>query len=77
MITMDTRYSDYIRMQDFLPVYDMMDEKPNMWRTFIPTKQFSELLQRSITASLQQKLANAVQCGCVAHSVQVRAMPAA
>ncbi len=47
---MDTRYSDYIRMQDFLPVYDMMDEKPNMWRTFIPTKQFSELLQRSITA---------------------------
>lgn len=47
---MNSRYSDYIKIQDFLPVYDMMDEKPNMWRTFIPTKQFSDLLQRSITA---------------------------
>ena len=37
-------------MQDFLPVYDMADETPGMWRTFIPTKQFCDLLQRSITA---------------------------
>ncbi|MCQ2273837.1 MAG: hypothetical protein MJZ86_03480 [Bacteroidales bacterium] len=37
-------------MQDFLPVYDMTDETPDMWRTFIPTKQFCDLLQRSITA---------------------------
>ena len=47
---MNTRYSDYIKIQDFLPVYDILDEKPNMWRTFIPTKQFSDLLQRSIIA---------------------------
>ena len=47
---MATRYSDYIKMQDFLPVYDMTDETPNMWQTFIPTKQFCDLLQRSITA---------------------------
>lgn len=47
---MATKYSDYIKMQDFLPVYDMTDETPNMWRTFIPTKQFCDLLQRSITA---------------------------
>lgn len=47
---MATKYSDYIKMQDFLPVYDMMDETPDMWRTFIPTKQFCDLLQRSITA---------------------------
>lgn len=47
---MATKYSDYITMQDFLPVYDMTDETPNMWQTFIPTKQFCELLQRSITA---------------------------
>lgn len=47
---MATKYSDYIKMQDFLPVYDMTDETPDMWRTFIPTKQFCELLQRSITA---------------------------
>lgn len=47
---MATRYSNYIKMQDFLPVYDMMDETPEMWRTFIPTKQFCDLLQRSITA---------------------------
>lgn len=47
---MVTKYSDYIKMQDFLPVYDMTDEMPDMWRNFIPTKQFCDLLQRSITA---------------------------
>lgn len=47
---MATKYSDYIKMQNFLPVYDMADEAPDMWRTFIPTKQFCDLLQRSITA---------------------------
>lgn len=47
---MATKYSDYIKMQDFLPVYDMTDETPDMWRTFIPTKQFCDLLQRSVTA---------------------------
>ena len=44
------KYSDHIQMQDFLPVYDMADEKPNAWRNFIPTQQFCDLLQRSITA---------------------------
>lgn len=47
---MATKYSDFIKMQDFLPVYDMTDETPDMWRTFIPTNQFCDLLQRSITA---------------------------
>lgn len=44
------KYADYIKMQDFLPVYDMADETPELWRTFIPTKQFCDLLQRSIIA---------------------------
>lgn len=47
---MAKRYADYIKMQDFLPVYDMTAEKPNLWKTFIPTKQFCDLLSRSITA---------------------------
>lgn len=47
---MATKYSDFIKMQDFLPVYDMTDETPNMWCTFIPTQQFCDLLQRSLTA---------------------------
>lgn len=47
---MATKYSDFIKMQDFLPVYDMTAETPGIWRTFIPTKQFCDLLQRSITA---------------------------
>lgn len=47
---MAAKYSDYIKMQDFLPVYDMTDETPEMWRTFIPTKQFCDLLTRSVTA---------------------------
>lgn len=47
---MSTTYADYIKMQDFLPVYDMTAEKPNYWKTFIPTRQFCDLLSRSITA---------------------------
>lgn len=47
---MATKYSDYIKMQNFLPVYDMTDETPEMWRTFIPTNQFCDLLNRSVTA---------------------------
>ena len=47
---MATKYSDFIKMQDFLPVYDMLDETPEMWRTFIPTKQFCDLLEHSLTA---------------------------
>ena len=30
---MATRYADFIKMQDFLPVYDMTDETPNLWQT--------------------------------------------
>ena len=47
---MATRYADFIKMQDFLPVYDMTDETPNLWQTFIPTNQFCDLLSRSIAA---------------------------
>ena len=53
---MATRYSDFIKMQDFLPVYDMTDEMPEMWRTFIPTKQFCELLSRSVTAITSKEI---------------------
>ena len=54
---MATRYSDFIKMQDFLPVYDMTDETPEMWRTFIPTSQFCDLLSRSITAITSNEIA--------------------
>lgn len=47
---MATKYADFIKMQDFLPVYDMTDETPNLWKTFIPTNQFCDLLSRSIMA---------------------------
>lgn len=53
---MEKKYSDYIKMQDFLPVYDMTDETPDMWRTFIPTKQFCDLLQRSLIATTSTEI---------------------
>lgn len=53
---MATKYSDFIKMQDFLPVYDMTDEAPEMWRTFIPTKQFCDLLSRSVTAITSKEI---------------------
>ena len=55
---MATKYSDFIKMQDFLPVYDMTDETPNMWRTFIPTFQFCDLLLRSLTAVTSKEISN-------------------
>ena len=47
---MKKKYSDYFELRDFLPVYDIVDEKEGHWTSFIPTKQFSELLSKSVTA---------------------------
>lgn len=43
-------YSDIIKMQDFLPVYDIMDENKDAWQSFIPTKQFCEMLRETLVA---------------------------
>lgn len=51
---MAERYSDFIKIQRYLPVYDMTDEKHCAWDSFIPTKQFCSLLQRSMTAITSQ-----------------------
>lgn len=45
---MVTKYSDFIQLQDFLPVYDILDERSAIWQSFIPTVQFNELLRRSL-----------------------------
>lgn len=47
---MATKYSDFIHLQDFLPVYDILEEGVSSWQSFIPTAQFNEMLQRSLTA---------------------------
>ena len=45
------RYSDYIQMQNYLPVYDITAESSNrLWASFIPTNQFCDLLQQTMTA---------------------------
>ena len=44
-------YSDFIQMQNYLPVYDITAESSNrLWASFIPTNQFCELLQQTMTA---------------------------
>lgn len=47
---MATKYSDILQLQDFLPVYDIMDENPKVWQSFIPTNQFCALLSQTLTA---------------------------
>lgn len=47
---MATKYLDILQLQDFLPVYDIMDENPKVWQSFIPTKQFCDLLNQTLTA---------------------------
>lgn len=44
------KYSDYFELRNFLPVYDITDEQEGLWTSFIPTKQFTELLSKSLTA---------------------------
>ena len=46
---MVTKYSDFIHLQNFLPVYDILEEGPSTWQRFIPTEQFNDLLRRSLT----------------------------
>lgn len=53
---MITKYSDIIRLQDFLPVYDIIDENPKAWQSFIPTKQFCDLLYQSLTAVTSKEI---------------------
>ncbi len=44
-------YSDYIKMLNYLPVYDITAESSNrLWASFIPTNQFCDLLQQTMTA---------------------------
>lgn len=47
---MKKKYSDFFELRDFLPVYDITDEKEGHWTSFIPTKQFDELLNKAMTA---------------------------
>ena len=47
---MGKKYSDYFELRDFLPVYDIADEKEGHWTSFIPTKQFDELLSKAMSA---------------------------
>lgn len=42
------KYSDYITIQDFMPVYDMKAENEGAWQSFIPTRQFCEVLSRTV-----------------------------
>lgn len=53
---MATKYSDIIKLQDFLPVYDILDESPKAWQSFIPTNQFCDLLNQSLTAITSKEI---------------------
>ncbi len=44
-------YSDFIKMQNYLPVYDITaDSSDSLWHSFIPTNQFNSLLSQTLTA---------------------------
>lgn len=50
-------YSDFIKMQNYLPVYDITAESSNnLWGSFIPTRQFCDLMQRTLTAVSSSEL---------------------
>lgn len=48
---MAQKYADFLQIKDFLPVYDITAEmNKDSWKSFIPTKQFCDLLRRALTA---------------------------
>lgn len=49
------KYSDYITIQDFMPVYDMKTENKGAWQSFIPTRQFCDVLRRSLNDITTEK----------------------
>lgn len=49
------KYSDYITIQDFMPVYDMKSEGEGAWQSFIPTKQFCSVLNCAINDITTEK----------------------
>lgn len=49
------KYSDYITIQDFMPVYDMKAEGEGAWQSFIPTKQFCNVLNSAINDITTEK----------------------
>lgn len=51
------KYSDYIQLQSFLPVYDILQENDNnSWKSFIPTRQFNDLVRHALTAFTSTEL---------------------
>lgn len=52
------KYSDYFELRNFLPVYDITDEQEGHWTSFIPTKQFTELLSKSLKAMTSSDVSN-------------------
>ena len=46
---MATKYSDFIHLQNFLPVYDILEEGASSWQSFIPTAQFNEMLHLTLS----------------------------
>ncbi len=45
------KYSDFISLQDYFhPVFNLKDEASGYWEKFIPTRQFNELLEKTIDA---------------------------
>jgi hypothetical protein len=45
------KYSDLITLQDYFhPVFNLQNEAPNYWKQFIPTSQFTALLEKTLDA---------------------------
>ena len=47
---MGTKYSDYIKIRESKPAYNIGREEKGEWETFIPNEQFNEILRKVISA---------------------------
>ena len=47
---MATRYNDIVSLRSMRPAYNIQNERPDDWKTFIANDQFNDLLKKTISA---------------------------
>ena len=47
---MATKYNDIVTLRSMRPAYNIKNEGPDDWKTFIANDQFNDLLKKTISA---------------------------
>ena len=66
---MATKYNDIVTLRQMRPAYNIKEEAPDDWKTFIANDLFNSLLRKTVAA-----VRNNVQYGLLVHTAQGKVM---